>query len=122
VKVPFTSGRNDAAQEQTDVESFGYLEPIADGFRNYMKGKPSIPAEHLLVDKAQQLTLTAPELTALIGGLRVLGINFGGSKHGVLTSQPGTLTNDFFMNLPTWVPSGSRPATRTKGATARRVR
>ncbi len=103
VKVPFTPGRNDATQAQTDVESFGNLEPLADGFRNYlgseMRGKPSIPAEHLLVDKAQQLTLTAPELTVLIGGLRVLGANVGGSKHGVFTRKPETLTNDFFVNL-----------------------
>jgi len=103
VKVPFTPGRVDAMQEQTDVESFGNLEPLADGFRNYlggkMRGKPSIPAEHLLVDKAQQLTLTAPEMTVLIGGLRVLGANFGGSTHGVFTRKPETLTNDFFVNL-----------------------
>ena len=103
VNVPFTPGRNDAIQEQTDVESFGHLEPVADGFRNYlggeMRGKPSIPAEHLLVDKAQLLTLTAPELTVLLGGLRVLGANVGGSKHGVFTRKPGTLTNDFFVNL-----------------------
>jgi catalase-peroxidase len=110
VKVPFTPGRADASQEQTDVESFGYLEPIADGFRNYVKGKPSIPAEHLLVDKAQQLTLTAPELTVLVGGLRVLGANTGGSKLGVFTKKPETLTNDFFVNLldmgNEWKPAG----------------
>jgi catalase-peroxidase len=99
VKVPFAPGRNDATQDQTDVESFGYLEPVADGFRNYVKGKPSMPAEHLLVDKAQLLTLTAPEMTVLVGGLRVLGANAGGSKHGVFTGRPGTLTNDFFVNL-----------------------
>ena len=99
VKVPFTPGRNDATQEQTDVESFGTLEPIADGFRNYVNGKPSIPAEHLLVDKAQRLTLTAPEMTVLVGGLRVLAANVGGSKHGVFTQLPETLTNDFFVNL-----------------------
>jgi catalase-peroxidase len=99
VKVPFAPGRNDATQEQTDVESFGYLEPTSDGFRNYVKGKPSMPAEHLLVDKAQLLTLTAPEMTVLVGGLRVLGANAGGSKHGVFTGRPGTLTNDFFVNL-----------------------
>jgi catalase-peroxidase len=99
VKVPFTPGRVDASQEQTDVESFGYLEPIADGFRNYVKGKPSIPAEHLLVDRAQQLTLTAPEMTVLVGGLRVLGANAGGSGQGVFTAKPGTLSNDFFVNL-----------------------
>jgi len=98
-KVPFTPGRNDATQEQTDVESFGNLEPLADGFRNYVKGKPAIPAEHLLVDKAQRLTLTAPEMTVLVGGLRVLGANTGGSRHGVFTKKPETLTNDFFVNL-----------------------
>jgi catalase-peroxidase len=99
IDVPFAPGRVDASQEQTDVEAFGYLEPIADGFRNYVKGKPSIPAEHLLVDMAQQLTLTAPEMTVLVGGLRVLGANAGGSKRGVFTKTPGTLTNDFFVNL-----------------------
>lgn len=99
VAVPFTPGRTDASQEQTDVESFGVLEPIADGFRNYLKGKYSIPAEKLLVDKAQLLTLTPPELTVLIGGMRALNANFDHSKHGVLTDKPGTLTNDFFVNL-----------------------
>ncbi|HYM86039.1 MAG TPA: catalase/peroxidase HPI, partial [Pseudoxanthomonas sp.] len=91
IDVPFAPGRVDASQEQTDVEAFGYLEPIADGFRNYVKGKPSIPVENLLIDMAQQLTLTAPELTALVGGLRVLGANTSGSKHGVFTRMPGTL-------------------------------
>ncbi|MCL4786074.1 MAG: catalase/peroxidase HPI [Verrucomicrobia bacterium] len=99
VTVPFSPGRMDAAQEQTDVESFAVLEPVADGFRNYVKGKYSVPAEYLLVDKAQLLTLTAPEMTVLVGGLRVLGANFGGSKHGVFTHRPGALTNDFFLNL-----------------------
>jgi len=99
LKVPFTPGRNDATQEQTDIESFGNLEPLADGFRNYTKGKASIPAEHLLVDKAQRLTLTAPEMTVLVGGLRVLGANAGGSKRGVFTRKPETLSNDFFVNL-----------------------
>ena len=99
VTVPFAPGRMDASQEQTDVESFSVLEPIADGFRNYIKGKYTIPAEHLLVDKAQLLTLTAPEMTALVGGLRVLGANAGGSKTGVFTKQPGVLSNDFFVNL-----------------------
>ena len=99
VTVPFTPGRTDASQEQTDVESFAALEPQADGFRNYLKRKFSIPAEHLLIDKAQLLTLTAPEMTALIGGLRVLNANAGQSKHGVFTRRPGTLTNDFFVNL-----------------------
>jgi catalase-peroxidase len=99
VTVPFTPGRTDATKEQTDVESFAVLEPIADGFRNYAKGNPGVPAEHLLVDKAQLLTLTAPEMTVLVGGLRVLGVNFGGSQHGVLTQEPGALSNDFFVNL-----------------------
>ena len=99
IEVPFAPGRVDATQTQTDVESFGVLEPIADGFRNYFKGPASVPVEHLLVDKAQQLTLTAPEMTALIGGLRVLGANSGGSKHGVFTDRPGALTTDFFVNL-----------------------
>ncbi len=99
VKVPFTPGRNDATQEQTDVESFGYLEPIADGFRNYVKGKAQRPVEELLVDKAQLLTLTAPEMTVLVGGMRVLGANAGQSKHGLFTQRPGMLTNDFFVNL-----------------------
>ncbi len=99
VTVPFTPGRMDAAQEQTDIESFAVLEPAADGFRNYIKPKLSIPAEEMLVDKAQLLTLTAPEMTVLLGGLRVLGNNFEGSKHGVFTERPGQLTNDFFVNL-----------------------
>jgi catalase-peroxidase len=99
VTVPFTPGRMDASQEQTDVDSFAVLEPFADGFRNYLKGKYSIPAEALLVDKTQLLTLTAPEMTVLIGGLRALNANFGQSKHGVFTNRPGTLTNDFFVNL-----------------------
>jgi catalase-peroxidase len=99
VVVPFRPGRTDASQEQTDVASFAVLEPIADGFRNYQKPKHGVPAEALLVDKAQLLTLTAPEMTVLVGGLRVLGVNSGGSKHGVFTSRPGTLTNDFFTNL-----------------------
>lgn len=99
VSVPFTPGRGDATQDQTDVESFAVLEPKYDGFRNYLAGKFSIPSEHLLIDKAQLLTLTAPELTVLVGGLRVLGNNFGGEKAGVLTERPGVLTNDFFVNL-----------------------
>jgi len=97
--VPFTPGRMDASQEQTDVESVGYLEPIADGFRNYKRSKFSVSTEELLIDKAQLLTLTAPELTVLVGGLRVLNTNFDGSRHGVFTSRPGQLTNDFFVNL-----------------------
>jgi catalase-peroxidase len=99
VQVPFTPGRTDASQEQTDVESFAVLEPTADGFRNYQSGEHSRSPEELLVDRAQLLTLTAPEMTALIGGLRVLGANFGGSELGVFTNRPGTLTNDFFVNL-----------------------
>ena len=99
VTVPFAPGRADASQAQTDVESFSYLEPVADGFRNYEKARYVVPAEHLLIDKAQLLTLTAPELTVLIGGLRAININAGGSKHGVLTDKPGALTNDFFVNL-----------------------
>ena len=99
VKVPFAAGRTDASQEQTDVESFAVMEPIADGFRNYLAGKYSIPAEALLIDRAQLLTLTAPEMTVLLGGLRVLGANAGGATHGVLTHRPGALTNDFFVNL-----------------------
>ena len=100
VKVPFTAGRMDASQEQTDVDSFAPLEPTADGFRNYFNGKPRrLSAEELLVDRAQLLKLTAPEMTVLVGGLRVLGANAGNSKHGVFTKRPETLTNDFFVNL-----------------------
>jgi catalase-peroxidase len=99
VKVPFTPGRMDASQQQTDVVSFAVLEPIADGFRNFLKGKYSVSAEELLIDKAQLLTLTAPEMTVLVGGLRVLGANAGQSKHGVFTKKPGALTNDFFLHL-----------------------
>jgi catalase-peroxidase len=99
VMVPFAPGRMDASQEQTDVESFAVLEPIADGFRNYLKGKYAVSAEALLVDKAQLLTLTAPEMTVLAGGMRVLKTNFGGAQHGVFTKRPEALTNDFFVNL-----------------------
>ncbi|MGH1352274.1 MAG: catalase/peroxidase HPI [Methyloligellaceae bacterium] len=99
VTVPFTPGRTDASQEQTDVESFDVMEPIADGFRNYQKAQYKVPAEELLVDKAQLMTLTAPEMTVLVGGLRVLGTNFGQTSHGIFTKQAGTLTNDFFVNL-----------------------
>jgi len=109
VKVPFTPGRMDASQEHTDVESFEALEPKADGFRNYLHGKHRMSAEELLVDKAQLLKLTAPEMTVLVGGLRVLGANTGNAKHGVFTKRPGTLTNDFFVNLldmgTEWKPS-----------------
>jgi catalase-peroxidase len=99
IEVPFTPGRMDASQEQTDVENYDVLEPVADGFRNYLKAKFTVPAEELLIDKAQLLTLTAPEMTVLVGGLRVLGANHGGSKHGVFTDRVETLTNDFFVNL-----------------------
>jgi len=99
VSVPFRPGRTDATQAQTDVASFAPLEPVADGFRNYLKGRYSVPAEALLIDKAQLLTLTAPEMTVLVGGLRVLGANAGGTPHGVFTRQPGVLGNDFFVNL-----------------------
>jgi catalase-peroxidase len=112
VKVPFTPGRMDASQDQTDVESFAPLEPRADGFRNYTNGKKLqfMAPEEALVDRAQLLTLTGPEMTALVGGLRVLGANAGDSKHGVFTKQPGKLTNDFFVNLldmaTVWSPAG----------------
>ena len=106
VKVPFMQGRGDASQEQTDIHSFGLLEPQADGFRNYitkktngLSKKPVVSAEETLVDKAQLLNLTAPEMTVLIGGMRVLNTNFDKSKHGVFTKKPETLTNDFFVNL-----------------------
>jgi catalase-peroxidase len=110
VTVPFAPGRMDASQEQTDVTSFAPLEPTADGFRNYYSGKQRLSAEEVLLDRAQLLTLTAPELTVLVGGLRVLGANAGDSKHGVFTNRPGTLTNDFFVNLldmnTQWTPAG----------------
>ena len=99
VSVPFTPGRMDASQEQTDIDSFDVLEPIADGFRNYQKKQYSISAEELLIDKAHLLTLTAPEMTALLGGLRVIGVNCDGSSLGVLTERREKLTNDFFVNL-----------------------
>ena len=99
VQVPFTPGRTDASQEQTDVDAFAVLEPTADGFRNYLQKGHDLAAEHLLLDKAFLLSLTAPELTVLVGGLRVLGANAGESTHGVLTDRPGTLTNDFYVNL-----------------------
>jgi catalase-peroxidase len=111
VKVPFTPGRVDASQEQTDVDSFEPLEPAADGFRNYLHGKQRLSPEELLVDRAQLLKLTAPEMTVLVGGLRVLGANTGNSKHGVFTQRPETLTNDFFVNLldmgTVWQPSNA---------------
>jgi catalase-peroxidase len=99
ITVPFKPGRTDALQEQTDAESFAVLEPVADGFRNYLKTKYAVSAEELLVDRAQLLTLTAPEMTVLVGGMRVLNANFGQSQHGVFTKRPETLTNDFFVNL-----------------------
>src|SRR5262245_39351372 len=109
VEVPFTAGRTDASQEQTDVESFAALEPSVDGFRNYLGKGQRLPAEYLLVDKANLLTLSAPEMTVLVGGLRALGANQGGSSLGVLTDRPGVLTNDFFVNLldldTTWTPT-----------------
>ena len=111
VKVPFTPGRMDASQKQTDVDSFAVLEPTADGFRNYLRSGHTSSAEELLVDRSQLMTLTAPEMTVLVGGLRVLGANFRQSTHGVLTHRPETLTNDFFVNLldmnTEWKPSST---------------
>jgi catalase-peroxidase len=111
VKLPFTAGRTDASQAQTDVESFAVLEPDADAFRNYVGEGHAVPAEHLLIERAFRLTLSAPEMTALIGGLRVLGANAGQSSHGVFTKQPGALTNEFFVNLldmsTEWVPANA---------------
>ena len=110
VDVPFTPGRTDATQEQTDVESFAVLEPVADGFRNYRQKAFSVSPEEMLIDKAQLLTLSAPEMTVLVGGLRVLGANHGGSQAGVFTTRPGQLTTDFFTNLvdmgTVWKPTG----------------
>jgi catalase-peroxidase len=109
VEVPFTAGRTDASQEQTDVESFAVLEPQADGFRNYTGKGTRLPAEYLLIDRANLLTLSAPEMTVLVGGLRVLGANYQQSPLGVLTATPGSLTNDFFVNLldmgTVWAPT-----------------
>ena len=109
VTVPFAPGRTDASREQTDVEAFAVLEPKADGFRNYQKAKYAVSAEELLLDRAQLLTLTAPEMTVLVGGMRVLNANFGQAQHGVFTKRPGALTNDFFVNLldmrTTWKPT-----------------
>jgi catalase-peroxidase len=111
VKIPFSPGRTDASEKQTDVHSFAVMEPAADGFRNYLRNGHQVPAEELLVDRAQLLTLTAPEMTVLIGGLRALNANFGHSKHGVFTNRPETLTNDFFVNLldmnTKWEPSST---------------
>jgi catalase-peroxidase len=118
VEVPFTPGRTDASQDQTDTESFAVIEPRADGFRNYLGKATRLPAEYLLIDKANLLTLSAPEMTVLVGGLRVLGANYDGSKHGVFTATPGSLTNDFFVNLldmgTTWEPT-SEDATAFEG-------
>jgi catalase-peroxidase len=115
VEVPFTPGRTDASQDQTEVDSFAYLEPSADGFRNYLQGGHRLPAEYLLVDRANLLTLTAPEMTVLVGGLRVLGANSGGSQTGVLTDKPERLTNDFFVNLlamdTVWKPTSADSTT-----------
>jgi catalase-peroxidase len=111
VKVPFSPGRTDASQEQTDAEAFAVLEPAADGFRNYLRAGVKSPAEHLMLDRAQLLTLTAPEMTVLVGGMRVLDANVAQSTHGVFTERPGTLTNDFFVNLTDmgteWKPSST---------------
>lgn len=124
VSVPFNPGRTDASQEQTDVASFAVLEPYADGFRNYVKARYSVPAEALLIDRAQLLTLTAPEMTALVGGLRVIGTNVGGSKDGVFTDRVGTLSNDFFVNLldmgTQWVASGDGYSGRDRSTGAQR--
>ena len=123
-QVPFTPGRTDASQEQTDVESFAILEPDADGFRNYVGPGHPVPAEHLLIERAFRLTLSAPEMTALVGGLRVLKANSGQSDYGVFTKRPGTLTNDYFVNLldmdTEWKPTTDAADTfegrcRTKG-------
>jgi len=115
VNVPFTPGRMDASQEQTDIESFTVLEPPADGFRNYLKTKFNISTEELLVDKAQLLTLSAPEMTVLVGGMRVLNTNFDNSKYGIFTKQPEVLTNDFFVNLldmsTVWMPASESKET-----------
>jgi catalase-peroxidase len=108
VTIPFSPGRMDASQKQTDIEAMAVLEPIADGFRNYEKAKYTVSAEELLVDKAQLLTLSPPEMTVLVGGMRALNANYGQARHGVFTSKPGSLTNDFFVNLldmrTTWKP------------------
>ena len=121
MKVPFAPGRTDATQEQTDVDSFAVLEPKADGFRNYIRKEYAKYAADLLIDKAQLLTLTAPEMTVLIGGLRVLGANFDHRQHGVLTKRPETLTNDFFVNLldmgTKWI--RQLPTACSRAATAR---
>ena len=110
ISVPFTPGRTDASEEQTDAESFTHLEPVADGFRNYGKSTSRVKTERYLVDRANLLTLSAPEMTALVGGMRALNTNYDGSAHGVFTKRPGQLTNDFFVNIldtnTVWKPSG----------------
>jgi len=115
--VPFTPGRTDASQEQTDAQSFEHLEPIADGFRNYGKGNSRVRSEQMLIDRAHLLNLSAPEMVVLIGGLRTLNANYDGSDKGVLTKRPGQLTNDFFLNLldmnTTWTPTGPEKETFT---------
>jgi catalase-peroxidase len=115
VNVPFSPGRTDASQEQTDIESFGVLEPVADGFRNYVQAGEKLPPEQRLIDRAFMLNLTAAEMTVLIGGMRALDANYRQAKHGVLTDRPGTLTNDFFVNLldmgTEWKTSGSEENT-----------
>src|SRR5262249_12822522 len=115
VEIPFWPGRTDASQEQTDVESFAVLEPAADGFRNYLGKATRLPAEYLLIDKANLLNLSAPEMTVLVGGLRVLGANYQQSPRGVFTAAPGTLSNDFFVNLldmgTTWEPAAGDAST-----------
>ena len=115
ITVPFTPGRMYASQEQTDIDSFAVLEPAADGFRNYLKTKYTVSAEELLIDKAQLLTLTAPEMTVLIGGMRVLNTNFDNSEYGVFTKRPEVLTNDFFVNLldmsKVWMPTSETKET-----------
>jgi catalase-peroxidase len=127
VEVPFHAGRTDATQEQTDVESFAFLEPQADGFRNYYGRRDGLPAEYLLIDRANQLTLSAPEMTVLVGGLRALGANWDGSNHGVFTDRPGVLSNDFFVNLldlgTTWKPldPGSHAFAGTKDGSGEHV-
>lgn len=115
VQVPFTPGRMDATQEQTDVKNMAVLEPMADGFRNYSKSQYTVSAEELLVDKAQLLTLTAPEMTVLVGGMRVLGANYNDAAYGVFTNKKGVLTNDFFVNLldmgTVWTPTSDSKET-----------
>ena len=123
VEVPFTPGRTDASQEQTDVESFAVLEPTADGFRNYLGDGHALPAEYLLVDQANLLTLTAPEMTVLVGGLRVLGANSAAVASSASSPTPGSLTNDFFVNLldmgTTWAADVAEDASSSRAATAR---